>query len=125
MCHSRAPEIASTLSNDGWTVARTSLRTRNKENAADQWESDTLVDFDSRFKQGEDAAGLVAVLSDDQAFRFMKAIPMDKVCLACHGSTIDPKVLRSIQIHYPNDSATGFSIEDIRGAFTLEKDLSE
>jgi hypothetical protein len=125
VCHSKAPEIASRLSTDGWTVARTSLRTRNIKNAPDDWESNMLKQFDERFKQGEAASNLSAVLSTEDQFRLMKAIPMDQVCLACHGSSISPQLKSTLQKHYPNDTATGFSLEDIRGAFTLEKSVSE
>lgn len=125
VCHSKAPQIAERLSSERWSVARTSLKTRNQGNAPDQWEHETLKQFDARFKQGEVSANLVATLSDKKHFRFMKAIPMDQVCLACHGNSIDPSLLKTIQKYYPNDGATGFSLEDIRGAFTLQKDLSE
>jgi|GEM_PF-372848 len=125
VCHSKAPKIAERLSTEGWSVARTSLKTRNQENTPDQWETDTLSQFDDRFKQGEEATNLVATRSDKKHFRFMKAIPMDQVCLACHGSSIDPSLQKTIQKYYPNDRATGFSLKDIRGAFTLQKDLSE
>jgi len=125
ICHSKAPKIADNLSTEGWTVARTSLKTRNENNKPDIWETDTLNEFNTRLKQGEKAANLVTTLSDKKHFRLMKAIPMDQVCLACHGSSIDAGLQNTIQKYYPNDNATGFSLEDIRGAFTLQKDLSE
>jgi hypothetical protein len=125
VCHTKAPQIAAGLSVDGWTVARTSLKTRNEKNTPDQWEADVLIQFDKRFKQGEKPATLVTTLSEEKRFRLMKAIPMNKVCLACHGRAVDPNLQKTIQEHYPNDTATGFSLEDIRGAFTLQKDLAE
>ena len=125
VCHSKAPKIAERLSTQGWSVARTSLKTRNQENTPDQWETAMLKQFDARFQQGEKAENLVTILSDKNHFRFMKAIPMDQVCLACHGSSIDSNLQKTIQKYYPNDTATGFALEDIRGAFTLQKDLSE
>jgi hypothetical protein len=51
----------------------------------------------------------------------MKAIPTDKVCLACHGSTVDETLSQAIINKYPQDRAVGFTLEDIRGAFTLSK----
>ena len=125
VCYSKAPKIAERLSTEGWSVARTSLKTRNQENKPDEWETDTLKQFDARFKQGEEAANLVTISSDKKHFRLMKAIPMDQVCLACHGSSIDSSLQQKIQQYYPNDNATGFTLEDIRGAFTLQKDLPQ
>jgi hypothetical protein len=125
VCHTKAPQIAASLSVDGWKVGRTSLKIRNQKNIPDQWEADVLSLFDKRFQQGEKPESLVATSSKETKFRLMKAIPMDKVCLACHGSAIDPSLQKTIQKYYPNDTATGFSLEDIRGAFTLQKNIAE
>jgi uncharacterized alpha-E superfamily protein len=121
VCHSVAPQIAESLSTEGWQVARTSLKTRNQNNQADMWERDTLEDFDRRFKAGTPAGELTASLQSDTQFRYMKAIPTDKVCLACHGSTVDETLSQAIINKYPQDRAVGFTLEDIRGAFTLSK----
>ncbi len=125
VCHSKAPNIADNLSTDGWILARTSLKTRNEKNKPDKWETDTLHQFNTRFKQGEEVADLVTIALDENRFRLMKAIPMDHLCLACHGSSIDASLQETIQKYYPDDNATGFTLEDLRGAFTLQKDLSE
>lgn len=125
VCHSKAPKIADNLSTDGWILARTSLKTRNEKNKPDKWETDTLHQFNTRFKQGEEVANLVTIVLDEKRFRLMKAIPMDHLCLSCHGSSIDASLQETIQKYYPNDSATGFTLEDLRGAFSLQKDLSE
>jgi hypothetical protein len=53
----------------------------------------------------------------------MKAIPTGEICLACHGESISPDVATAIREAYPQDQATGFSLGDIRGAFTLSKPL--
>lgn len=121
VCHTKAPEIAQSLSTDGWSIGRTSVKTRNELNVADEWERQQLQDFDTRYKQGEAPSELVSVLSNEDSFRYMKAIPMDKVCLACHGKSIDQSLQERIQQLYPTDRATGFSLEDIRGAFVVEK----
>ena len=53
----------------------------------------------------------------------MKAIPTGELCLLCHGETIDPDIAAAIDKAYPEDQARGFSLGDIRGAFTLSKPL--
>jgi len=125
VCHERAPQIAQELSTDGWRVARTSLKTRNDVNKPDQWELETLKDFDRRFKGGTAASQLTASLTGPEQYRYMKAIPTDQVCLACHGSSVDADLSASINRMYPNDIAIGFTLEDIRGAFTLSKQINE
>ena len=125
VCKIKAPDIAQKLSSDGWQVARTSLKTRNPANRPDPWESEMLSAFDAAFKAGKPADKLTAIFSDTSTFRFMQAIPTGKVCLACHGQQVEPGLLQRIQTNYPDDSATGFTLEDIRGAFTLSKELEQ
>jgi hypothetical protein len=47
----------------------------------------------------------------------MKAIPTKIVCLKCHGSEIDPKIVAKLDELYPEDKAVGYKQGDIRGAF--------
>ncbi|MDN3411620.1 DUF3365 domain-containing protein [Pseudoalteromonas sp. APC 3250] len=123
VCSEQAPKIAEQLSTDGWSVGRTSLRTRNTSNTADQWELKTLVDFEKLKQQGIEVNTLAKSNYDEQSFRYMKAIPTGGLCLACHGSSVTPEVKKVIQHYYPEDKAIGFNVGDIRGAFTLIKQL--
>jgi hypothetical protein len=129
VCQDRAPAIAADLAErSGWQVGRTSLKTRNTaRNAPDAWEAEVLADFDARRAAGEDVqpmAYAAVVESDDgKTFRFMKAIPTTEVCLACHGSDITPEVAAAIDERYPDDMARGYSLGDVRGAFSLSKPL--
>ncbi len=123
VCKDQAPVIAASLSTDGWTVARTSIRTRNQDNHANTWEMQQLRLFDESFKAGTPAGQLIAEELTDSQYRYMQAIPTGQLCLACHGQSIEASLAESIQAAYPNDKATGFSPEDIRGAFSLTKSL--
>jgi len=124
VCQEQAPQIAASLSNDGWTVARTSLKTRNASNQPDNWETKVLNNFVKQASEGQEPASLSASLVNDNDFRYMKAIPTGQVCLACHGSNVDPELQQTINARYPHDTATGFALNDIRGAFTITKDIS-
>jgi hypothetical protein len=129
VCQDRAPAIAADLSSrSGWDVGRTSLKTRNvADNAPDTWETRVLETFEARKAAGEPVGELAfAETVETEAgkqFRFMKAIPTGKVCLACHGSALTEEVAAAIDAAYPQDQARGFSEGDIRGAFTLSKPL--
>lgn len=123
ICRQKAPGIGESLSNDDWTVARTSSKIGNGSNQPDQWEKQVLIDFDKCYKSGEKATTLTASIMDKEQFRFMKAIPTGQVCLACHGSSVDTLLLKSINATYPEDHAVGFTVQDIRGAYTLTKKL--
>ena len=64
VCSEQAPKIAEQLSTDGWSVGRTSLRTRNTSNTADQWELKTLVDFEKLKQQGIEVNTLAKSIQD-------------------------------------------------------------
>lgn len=128
VCNKRAPEIAADFSaQKGWTVARTSLKYRNPDNAPDAWERAVLEEFEERKAGGEDPKQIyhADIVKDDGVtkFRFMKAIPAGPVCLACHGETIDATVEARIKELYPEDRARGYSAGDIRGAFTITQPM--
>jgi hypothetical protein len=129
VCKERAPAIAADLSaRSGWAVGRTSLKVRNQAlNMPDGWETGVLESFEERKAAGEpvDTMAFAEVVEVDGAkqFRFMKAIPTGQVCLACHGTEITPEVKVALDEQYPGDQARGYSLGDIRGAFSLSKPL--
>ncbi|MBL1319505.1 MAG: DUF3365 domain-containing protein [Methylophaga sp.] len=130
VCNQVAPAIAATLSEKyGFEIARTSLKVRNPDNKADCWERKVLNQFEKRKQAGEEVKTLTfseTVTSDDgQEMRIMKAIPTGAVCLKCHGSNIAEPVQTSLSELYPEDQATGFSLGDIRGAFTIRKTIEQ
>lgn len=128
VCQKRAPAIAQDLSQKtGWDVARTSLKLRNPANRPDDWELAVLNKFEERKAAGEDPAqiayGEVVEQDGKKAFRFMKAIPTAELCLSCHGSELSPELQAQLDKLYPTDQARGYSLGEIRGAFTLAKPL--
>jgi hypothetical protein len=58
-------------------------------------------------------------------YRFVKALPVQPLCLSCHGSAeqISPAVKSVLAQHYPNDLATGYSVGQIRGVISVRKPL--
>lgn len=131
VCKLIAPTLAAEISKQhGLDIRRTSLRVRNPENEADSWETDVLQRFQTRLASGEAIQKLSfseKVENDvgTAQWRMMKAIPTDKVCLSCHGTKIVAPVQAVLDQHYPNDMATGFKLGDIRGAFTVKRDVRE
>lgn len=128
VCSKRAPEIARDVSQqNNLQIARTSLKTRNPGNKPDQWEESVLREFEQRKAAGEPPNNMekhaIVTHEGKQVFRYMKAIPTGELCLKCHGTQIDPAVSAKLEKLYPEDRATGFQKGDIRGAFTIIKDL--
>ncbi len=131
VCRHLAPEIAGTLSRQaGVRVARVSLRPRNPLlGQPDSWEQAILADFDRRAAAGEKPEALEQqeIVSEPQGrfFRYLKAIPVQPVCAACHGpaETLAPSVRERLAVEYPHDRATGYSPGQVRGAITVKKPL--
>lgn len=127
VCRIQAPAIAERASSSRLKVGRTALKIRNPDNVPDAWEKQVLIDFKRRLAAGEDPAQIetFVVRSDGQRRygHWMKAIPTQGLCTACHGSDIEPEVAKAIDAAYPRDRARGFSVGDLRGAFSVEVDL--
>lgn len=102
----------------GARVGRTSLRLRNPQNEGPAWARAWLE------QQGERPAAELsprAFIEGDVA-RFVAPIAVEGPCLLCHGER--EGVLEPVRVilreRYPNDSATGYRVGDLRGALWAE-----
>ncbi|HEX9182720.1 MAG TPA: DUF3365 domain-containing protein [Burkholderiales bacterium] len=131
VCKFSAPEVASSLSRStGWRVSRVSLRTRNPAlGQPDAWEHRVLLDFDRRAQGGEKPEsiefGEIVKEPGGVFYRYMKALPVDRPCLQCHGpvDSLAGPVKERLASDYPFDKATGYSLGQIRGAVTIKRPL--
>jgi len=107
-------------------VSRVSLKNRNPDNVPNDWQRTVLEDFDARAADGEDVAPMASVSVVDvdgkKQMRFMKAIPTEGACLACHGQQLSAEVQSRLDSLYPEDKATGYSLGQVRGAIVVVKD---
>ena len=125
VCAEKAPEIARGLSNEtGWMVKRVSLKARNRQSATpDAWEREVLEQFDRRQAAVEPASQMVHSEVVGGEFRFMKAQAVEAVCMNCHAAKVKPEVEAALRENYPDDKARGYTLGQIRGAFSLTRDL--
>ncbi len=131
VCRDIAPAIANRISLEkGWKVTRVGTRVRNAMiGTPDAWEQKVLADFQSRAAKGESYQQMshseVIEEPGGRSFRFMKAIPVQKACLACHGSTEDlaEAVRAALATRYPHDRAVDYREGDLRGAFSIKQPL--
>lgn len=126
VCAKQAPEIAKTLSEQtGWQVKRVSLKPRNTANAIpDSYEKLVLGQFEQQQKTATKPSYEHASLTGN-SFRYIKAQLVDGICLNCHGQSVQPKVRDIINKTYPQDSAMGYQLGQIRGAISLHKKISK
>lgn len=104
-------------------IKRISLKYRNPANKPTEKEELILKSFEKKLQSGVEFNDLVfketSTNYEEKTLTYVKAIPVKAVCLNCHGSNVNNKVLKEIKINYPDDKAIGFNIGDIRGAFSV------
>lgn len=121
VCNVEAPGIAERLSaGAGARVGRTSLRVRNPTNAPDDAARTTLQSFETAWRQSPGKPPEVFDVAADGSARYMRGIPTQPLCVVCHGTAVAPDVAAAIAARYPNDTATGFEVGDLRGAFIID-----
>ena len=128
VCRDIGPTIAGALSRkSGGRVARVSLNTRNPLlGDPDAWEQQVLAEFDRKAAAGEKIESMEYSETIDEPrgryFRYMKALPVQPLCLTCHGTAdnIPEQVKAKIAIEYPHDRATGYGLGQVRGAVTIK-----
>ena len=131
VCTTVAPTIAGELSRqNGVKLTRVSLRVRNPLlGTPDAWEQAVLQSFEARLAKGEAADKLefAETVSEPAGryFRYMKALPVQPVCVNCHGdaANLAPEIKERIAREYPADRATGYLPGQIRGAVSVKRPL--
>lgn len=121
VCKTIAPDIAAGNSDAHWTISRTSLKVRNPNNAATDWQRLQLEAMTRQpMKDGKPVeVWQVSEAKGEPDFKYMSAIPTQPMCLGCHGKNIAPEVQAKLDELYPEDQATGFSEGELRGAFVV------
>jgi Protein of unknown function (DUF3365) len=131
VCKYTVPEIASAISRKyGARVTRVSLTPRNPSLAwPDVWEQKALMSFEQRLAQGEKADSIefaeVTTEPSGKFLRYMKALPMQPICVHCHGTPdqISDSIRNELNHDYPHDKGVGVLVGKLRGAVTFKKPL--
>lgn len=130
VCKERAPQIAADVSKQfGFEVKRVSPKNRNPAGAPDAWEAEAQAGLEKRMAAGEkpetlDTWQVVSTPSGKQ-FRYAKALPVQPLCLTCHGdpATIPDGVKARLAAEYPLDKATGYAPGMVRGIVSVKRAL--
>ena len=113
----------------GIYIKRVSFKNRNVNNFPDEFETKALKYFEELKSAGKltDTTEFVDLSEIDEVIsvRYLKPIVMQAPCLSCHGTSeqISPEVKAVIQNKYSDDKATGYQINDLRGAVSIQKTL--
>ena len=102
-------------------IKRTSLKTRNLNNAPSKRELKQLEAYAKQVEQGMTLQPVIEELENNQ-IAFYAPIHVAPLCQKCHGE-VGNKLLESdyalIQNLYPNDKAVGYVAGDLRGIWSI------
>ena len=103
------------------TVKRISLKPRNPKNSPNEKEAQILQNMQSLHKLGAKPRNVVFE-DENQVVVYKPLIIKKRACIMCHGAK--PKPQEAIKSLYPKDKATGYKMNDFRGAIvvTIKKD---
>jgi hypothetical protein len=121
VCKDQAPAIADSLSVDGIQIGRTSHRLRNPANSAPEWVGPVLRAY---LEEESNRTSRVVSLPNNRE-GYVEPIMIKPLCLACHGETLAPDVAAQIETMYPEDEATGFKVDELRGVYWVEYSAAE
>jgi hypothetical protein len=102
------------------TLKRVSDKPRNPINMASEDETAFIKELKQKISKGEKMTPKFTE-SDGEITGYFP-IETNAMCLQCHGSKdsdIKPNVLKKIVQLYPNDQATGYKENEIRGIFVV------
>lgn len=121
ICRSEAAAITAEFQKQGLKIGRTSHALRSPANAAPPW-ADAWV----QAQQGRKVAAGPKLASADLpggGKGYLRVIGTAPVCVNCHGPAekLDPALKEVLAKAYPQDRATGFAENDVRGWFWVEK----
>jgi len=125
VCRSIAPQKAAEISEKhGASIRRVSLKLRNPSNAPDRVEKKILTQMEKDHAAGALRPAYIAIetgADGARRLRFLKPIVTGKVCLNCHGpkGSLAPGVAEALEKNYPGDMATGYTVNQVRGAFSV------
>ncbi len=125
VCSVEAPKIAASLEKStGWKIKRVSLQPRNAAIASpDEYEYAVLKQFEEAVARKDIEPKLIQHEVVDNEFRYLKAQRVEGICLNCHGQTLSADVAKTIGDLYPEDTATGYLLGQVRGAISLRMQL--
>ncbi|MBI4664893.1 MAG: DUF3365 domain-containing protein [Nitrospinae bacterium] len=105
------------------SIRRVSVKNRNAANVPDDYEAAVLNKMEKDKAEGKLQEAYVEVVSTGgkKNLRFMKPIITEALCLNCHGTAdkLNPEAAQAIKANYPDDKATGYGADQLRGAFSV------
>lgn len=120
-CNTRAIPITDSVSNHfNAQIKRVSDRPRNPNNKANSNEVEIIKTYKNLLREGGDLKPVV--FEEKEGTRFYYPIKTNSMCLQCHGlpkKNISAETLAKLSKLYPQDEATGYDENQIRGIWSI------
>lgn len=121
-CNTRAIPLTDSMQQDlGMSIKRVSDQNRNPENVANSQEREYIIRTKEVMREGGKPQPKVFDI-DGQKVAYYPIVTND-MCLKCHGKKgedIDPETLKRIETLYPEDHATGYEANQLRGIWVVQ-----
>ncbi|MEZ5470964.1 MAG: DUF3365 domain-containing protein [Marinicella sp.] len=121
-CNENALKLTETAAKqNGVSIKRVSDKNRNPKNRANESELAYINETKELLKKGEKISGQINV-KDNKLIGYYP-ITTNAMCLQCHGQPnkdIQTETIDAINSLYPNDLATGYGINELRGIWVIE-----
>lgn len=123
-CNEKATLLTDSMANElNASIKRVSDQNRNPKNMANKQELEYILQAKKELAKNGKALPMVQE-SVDQTIGYYPIVT-NAMCLQCHGnkqSDISNDVIAQINRLYPNDLATGYSINQLRGIWVIAMD---
>ncbi len=124
-CNIRAITLTDSISQELNThIKRVSDQPRNPKNKANKQELEYILTKKQALKEGKPIAPQLQKMDDKMVGYY--PITTSKMCLQCHGipdQNIQLEVQKKLNTLYPNDAATGYKENELRGIWVVEMNL--
>lgn len=127
-CHTQATPLMDSLSQANKAkVSRVSEKNRNPENKPDKLEKELLDAYAYSLEEGQDIGDNIQLLDNGDILYTKPIIIKNGLCLNCHGTaeTMDEEVVTKIEGLYPRDQATGYTVGQLRGMWSITLNKKE
>lgn len=120
-CNTKAIALTDSISvMNNAVIRRVSDKTRNPKNAANEEELGYITYFKKLVATGKEPKPVV--IRDNGEVNFYYPIVTNALCLQCHGKPQEqvlPETLATLKSLYPNDQATGYGDNQVRGVWSI------
>ena len=102
-------------------VKRISTKNRSPLNKPSKEEAQVLADLQKLQDEGKTLPKYILTKEKNGDYKYYKPLLISKqVCLKCHGNLKASQLKSAIHKRYPNDSAMGYKMGDLRGAVVVQ-----